>query len=310
MPSLDECVADRLALEMFDRQAATIATAISETSAVTPELARLQGIALAGIFQILTSEAGRRAARARPMTRSPTDSGQPSRRSSTTSIAGLRPAQAERPEWQDPRERQAELAARRAQNLVSATSAHLRGGPGVRSGPEIGLPQRRGLVAGARIADLLRSSHQAGATASGVIQQRLVARVERRTTAARAPLLVCHEHLQRESDLLILRKTAQLAGECFHGLGALRPDDPSGDEGASGGRRDAGTSDDYFPSSVASCRGQRDAASSDIPRDVPAQAEDNSHRLMPEIGGRTEHARTAAVDHGYTLLLAVVGCHL
>lgn len=235
MPSLDECVVDRLALEMFDRQAATIATAISETSAVTPELARLQGIALAGIFQILTSEAGRRAARARPMTRSPTDSGQPSRRSSTTSIAGLRPAQAERPEWQDPRERQAELAARRAQNLVSATSAHLRGGPGVRSGPEIGLPQRRGLVAGARIADLLRSSHQAGATASGVIQQRLVARVERRTTAARAPLLVCHEHLQRESDLLILRKTAQLAGECFHGLGALRPDDPSGDEGASAG---------------------------------------------------------------------------
>jgi AcrR family transcriptional regulator len=51
----------RLALEMFDRQAATIATAISETSTVTPELARLQGIALAGVFQILTSEAGRRA---------------------------------------------------------------------------------------------------------------------------------------------------------------------------------------------------------------------------------------------------------
>src|SRR5689334_19217954 len=51
----------RLALEMFDRQAATIATAISETSAVTPELARLQGIALAGVLQILTSEAGRRA---------------------------------------------------------------------------------------------------------------------------------------------------------------------------------------------------------------------------------------------------------
>ena len=51
----------RLALEMFDRQAATIATAISETSTVTPELARLQGIALAGVLQILTSEAGRRA---------------------------------------------------------------------------------------------------------------------------------------------------------------------------------------------------------------------------------------------------------
>ena len=45
---------------MFDRQAATVATAISETSAVSPELARLQGIALAGVLQILTGEAGRR----------------------------------------------------------------------------------------------------------------------------------------------------------------------------------------------------------------------------------------------------------
>jgi AcrR family transcriptional regulator len=51
----------RLLLEMLDRQAACIATAISETSTVTPELARLQGIALAGVFQILISEAGRRA---------------------------------------------------------------------------------------------------------------------------------------------------------------------------------------------------------------------------------------------------------
>jgi AcrR family transcriptional regulator len=51
----------RLLLEMSDRQAACIATAISETSTVTPELARLQGIALAGVFQILISEAGRRA---------------------------------------------------------------------------------------------------------------------------------------------------------------------------------------------------------------------------------------------------------
>ena len=50
----------RLLLEMSDRQAASIATAISETSTVTPELARLQGIALAGVFQILISEAGRR----------------------------------------------------------------------------------------------------------------------------------------------------------------------------------------------------------------------------------------------------------
>jgi hypothetical protein len=45
---------------MSDRQAASIATAISETSIVTPELAKLQGIALAGVFQILISDAGRR----------------------------------------------------------------------------------------------------------------------------------------------------------------------------------------------------------------------------------------------------------
>ena len=50
----------RLLLEMSDRQAASIATVISETSTVTTELARLQGIALAGVFQILISEAGRR----------------------------------------------------------------------------------------------------------------------------------------------------------------------------------------------------------------------------------------------------------
>jgi AcrR family transcriptional regulator len=50
----------RLVLEMSDRQADAIATAIGETSTVTPELARLQGIAIAGVFQILISEAGRR----------------------------------------------------------------------------------------------------------------------------------------------------------------------------------------------------------------------------------------------------------
>ena len=50
----------RLLLEMSDRHAASIARAISETSTVTPELAKLQGIALAGVFQILISEAGRR----------------------------------------------------------------------------------------------------------------------------------------------------------------------------------------------------------------------------------------------------------
>ena len=34
---------------------------IQETGSVAPELARLQGIALAGVFQIIVSEAGRRA---------------------------------------------------------------------------------------------------------------------------------------------------------------------------------------------------------------------------------------------------------
>ena len=50
----------RLALEMTDRQAAAIAAAISDTAAVPPEVAKLQGIALAGVFQIIISESGRR----------------------------------------------------------------------------------------------------------------------------------------------------------------------------------------------------------------------------------------------------------
>jgi hypothetical protein len=50
----------RLALEMADRQAAALASAISDTSPVPPEIAALQGIALAGVFQIIISEAGRR----------------------------------------------------------------------------------------------------------------------------------------------------------------------------------------------------------------------------------------------------------
>ena len=50
----------RLVLEMLDRQAAAISTAISDTETVTPEIARLQGIALAGVFQIIISEAGLR----------------------------------------------------------------------------------------------------------------------------------------------------------------------------------------------------------------------------------------------------------
>lgn len=50
----------RLALEMSDRQATAIAAAIAETDAVAPAIARLRGIALAGVFQIIIAEAGRR----------------------------------------------------------------------------------------------------------------------------------------------------------------------------------------------------------------------------------------------------------
>ncbi len=50
----------RLSLETSDRQASALAAAIGETQAVTPETARLRGIALAGVFQIIITEAGRR----------------------------------------------------------------------------------------------------------------------------------------------------------------------------------------------------------------------------------------------------------
>jgi AcrR family transcriptional regulator len=50
----------RLALEMSDRQAESIAAAIAEGDAPSPETARLQGIVLAGVFQLIVSEAGRR----------------------------------------------------------------------------------------------------------------------------------------------------------------------------------------------------------------------------------------------------------
>ncbi len=50
----------RLVLELTDRQAAALATAISDTTAVPPEVARLQGTALAAVFQIIISDAGRR----------------------------------------------------------------------------------------------------------------------------------------------------------------------------------------------------------------------------------------------------------
>ena len=51
---------NRLALESTDRQATALAAAISETTPVPPEIARLQGIALAGVFRIIISESGRR----------------------------------------------------------------------------------------------------------------------------------------------------------------------------------------------------------------------------------------------------------
>ena len=50
----------RLALEMSDRQATTIANAISDTTQLTPEIARVQGIALAGVFQIIVNQGGQR----------------------------------------------------------------------------------------------------------------------------------------------------------------------------------------------------------------------------------------------------------
>jgi AcrR family transcriptional regulator len=50
----------RLALEMSDRHADALAAAISDTSGGAPEIARLQGVALASVFQLIINEAGRR----------------------------------------------------------------------------------------------------------------------------------------------------------------------------------------------------------------------------------------------------------
>jgi AcrR family transcriptional regulator len=50
----------RIALEMSDRQATAVAAAIAETDAVTAEIAKLRGIALASVFQIIIAAAGRR----------------------------------------------------------------------------------------------------------------------------------------------------------------------------------------------------------------------------------------------------------
>ncbi|TDU89689.1 TetR family transcriptional regulator [Kribbella voronezhensis] len=51
---------NRLALETTDRLGTALAAAVLESSTVAPELARLQGIALAGVFRIIISESGTR----------------------------------------------------------------------------------------------------------------------------------------------------------------------------------------------------------------------------------------------------------
>ena len=62
----------RLVLELSDRQAAALAAAITDTTAVAPEVAGPQGIALAAVFQIIISEAASAPATARARPRSPT----------------------------------------------------------------------------------------------------------------------------------------------------------------------------------------------------------------------------------------------
>ena len=50
----------RLALEMIERQATAFAEAILDSTEVAPEIARLEGMALAAVFQTIISEAGNR----------------------------------------------------------------------------------------------------------------------------------------------------------------------------------------------------------------------------------------------------------
>ncbi|MFS8199716.1 TetR/AcrR family transcriptional regulator [Streptomyces sp. CWNU-52B] len=50
----------RLALELTDRQAAAFAAAIGDSTPVRPEIAKFQGIALAGVFQFIVSHVARR----------------------------------------------------------------------------------------------------------------------------------------------------------------------------------------------------------------------------------------------------------
>jgi AcrR family transcriptional regulator len=50
----------RLVLDLIDRLAIALAVAIGDKSDVVPEVARLQGMALASVYQIIITEAGRR----------------------------------------------------------------------------------------------------------------------------------------------------------------------------------------------------------------------------------------------------------
>jgi AcrR family transcriptional regulator len=59
----------RLSLEMTDRQADVAAQAILETSDVTPAVAQMQGMALAGLFQLMFAECGRRTRDRQPQPR-------------------------------------------------------------------------------------------------------------------------------------------------------------------------------------------------------------------------------------------------
>ncbi len=50
----------RFVLEMGERQATVISDAIAETTEIAPEIAKLQGMALAGVLQIVIRESGSR----------------------------------------------------------------------------------------------------------------------------------------------------------------------------------------------------------------------------------------------------------
>ena len=73
----------RLALEMSDRQANTFANAISDTTPVTPEIARSRGSRSPASSRSSSTRPGSEPARAKPRTRSPTSYAPPSRQSST-----------------------------------------------------------------------------------------------------------------------------------------------------------------------------------------------------------------------------------